>query len=88
MMRFYYILHNNGIGHLLRTSRDSFWLPPTLPLPPKFWKRNGQYLLIFYVHFRGVCVVFLVLELKFSLKILIFTVTAVMLERGLLRAVA
>ena len=40
-------------------------------------------LLHFYIHFRVVFVVFVGLYLKFGVKILIFTVTAVMLERGL-----
>ena len=28
LMHFYYILHKNSIGHLLRTSRDYFCPPP------------------------------------------------------------
>ena len=60
-------------------SHGIFFAPPP---PPKFSKRNRQYFIIFYVHFRGVglFVVFVVLLLKFGLKILIFTVTAIMRE--------
>ena len=84
-MCFYYIFHKNSIGHLLRTSQDSFRSPP----PQSFRKEMDNILFIcimfyFYVHFQVVFVVFVVLYLKFGLKILIFTITAIILERGLL----
>ena len=36
-MRFYYILHEKSIGHLLRTSRDYFRPPPKKKVLEKKW---------------------------------------------------
>ena len=55
-MRFYQILHKNGIDHLLRTSRDYFRSPPHKVLEKK-WTN-------IYVHFRRVFVEFVVLLTK------------------------
>ena len=75
---FYHILHKNSIGHLLRTSHDSF-----RPPPKSFRKEMDNILLYFYVHFRVVFVVFCRNLSKIWPKNLIFTFTAIILERGL-----
>ena len=76
-MCLYRILHKNSIGHLLRTPWDSFEFRP----PPQSFRKELDTLLYLYVHFRGVFVVFVVLELIFGLKILFFTVTAIICWR-------
>ena len=63
-MGFYHILHNNSLGHLLRTSRDSVRPPP----PQSFRKEMDNIWLYFLVHFRGVFVVFVVDWLALHLK--------------------
>ena len=57
-MRFYYMLHENSIGHLMRTSREYF--RPPLPTKKKFRKEMDN----IYVHFRRVFVEFVVLLTK------------------------
>ena len=53
-MRFFHSLHENSIGHLLRTPRDYFRPPPK----KKKFRKEMDYI---YVHFRRVFVEFVVL---------------------------
>ena len=56
--RFYYVLHKNSIGHLLRTSRDLF-------RPLKIFRKEMDYkCIIFCVHLRMLFVEFVVLLTK------------------------
>ena len=56
-MRFYHILHEKSIGHLLRTSRDYFRPPPK----KKSFRKEMDNI---YVHYRRVFVEYVVLLTK------------------------
>ena len=68
-MRFYHILHEKSIRHILRTSREYFRPPPQ----KKSFRKEMDNI---YVHFRRVFVEFVVLLTKIWPTNIYFSVTA------------
>ena len=75
-MCFYQILHNNSIGHLLRTSRVSL-------RPPKVLEKKWNFMLFLCTFSRSICCVCRTLPENIDLYGINYTVTAIMLEKGL-----